>query len=139
VKGPADTFKVGVLRGTERFFVEPDGTLEAGDQLGFFYSASRAGFLTVIDRDETGRLTLLTDALAIAPGEAVSLPDGAELEPGKGCDWLVAVFSDRPLDRARVEAAVRAAPQVSERCGYARPVLVEARSIETLRVGRAGR
>jgi hypothetical protein len=111
-KGETDAFAVAVQHGASRRFAKPGETLFERDQLGFFYSASDAGALTIWNRDSQGRVDRLTEMREIAPGDQVPLADGAMAGPGRGCEWFIAVFSDRPLDRTAVEAAIeRADPE----------------------------
>jgi hypothetical protein len=118
VKGEADHMDVAVQRKGQRFRLRPPGQLEDGDQLGFFYTAERPGYLALFDLRASGEASLLfpSDAPrsgAIAAGSEVPLPDGGTFTRAPGCEWLVAVFSDRPLAIETSSAALRTAAAAS--------------------------
>lgn len=118
VKGEADHIDVAVQRKGQRFRLRPPGQLEDGDQLGFFYTAQRPGYLTLFDLRASGEASLLFPrhaprSGAIAAGSEIPLPDGGTFTPAPGCEWLVAVFSDRPLAIETEAGALRAAATAS--------------------------
>jgi hypothetical protein len=107
---PKGTWQLHVAaeRSGHTFRVVDGSVLQTGDQLGFFYTAERPGYLMILYADEEGEIIRLYPALkphsaAAAEGKNIRIPDGAELSPGEGCEWVVGLFSDRPLtgDSAR--------------------------------------
>jgi hypothetical protein len=118
LKGGADTMVLAVQRGNTRFTARPGDRLEEGDRLGFFYSAMSAGHLAVIDLTASGESTVLfpqgsQSSSPIPPGERLALPDNGTVGKVESCEWLVAIFSDRPLPlsdlKERLSAEVKAA------------------------------
>jgi hypothetical protein len=117
--GPREKERVLVPKGTwqlhvaaERsghtFRVQDGSILQTGDQLGFFYTAERPGYLMILYADEEGEIVRLFPALKpqsaiAAEGKNIRIPDGAELSPGEGCEWVLGLFSDQPFtgDQAR--------------------------------------
>jgi len=111
---PTDALAVAVQRGTRRFTARPGDLLQDGDQLGLFYSATTTVHLAVLHRDEAGAVTPLFPAAGVtsqrvAAGRERPLPDGAVLEAGAGCEWLVAIFSPGPQAVAELSRYVRRA------------------------------
>jgi hypothetical protein len=103
VKGENDALFVAVKRGADGFSARPFEQLVTGDQIGLFYTSQQAGFLAVFNVDETGTVTRLfpaakTKSASIEKAERSPLPDGATVREGSGCEWVVAVFSDVPLE-----------------------------------------
>lgn len=88
-----------------------DGTrVEPGDRLGFFYSAEREGYLMIWYASETEAVRIFPAAHAgserVPPGSELPLRDGATLTPGTGCEWIIGVFSGRPLADADARAVI---------------------------------
>jgi hypothetical protein len=134
VKGEADHMDVAVQRKGQRFRLRPPGQLEDGDQLGFFYTAERPGYLALFDLRASGKASLLfpRDASrsgAIAAGSEIPLPDGGSFTRAPGCEWLVAVFSDRPLAIETSSAALRNAAAASGPACDLQPEIAGARTI----------
>jgi len=107
---PKGTWQLHVAaeRSGHTFRVQNGSILQTGDQLGFFYTAERPGYLMILYADEEGEIIRLFPALepqsAIADeGKNIRVPDGAKLSPGEGCEWVVGLFSDQPItgDQAR--------------------------------------
>jgi len=112
VKGKTDSIAVAVQRGTAHFAAEPGSGLEVGDRLGFFYSAREEGFLILLDVSATAGMTVLfpagkTTSGAIGVGVERPLPDNGAVERLDGCEWLIGVFSSRPLSVADVRAELQ--------------------------------
>lgn len=113
IKGPF-RIHVAVQRGERRFVAASGDRFEAGDVLGFFYTAPEDGYLSVLFIDSQGKITWVFPARP--PGRVLSgverpLPDGAVLEPGKGCEWIVGFFSREPADLEEFETLLRRAVQ----------------------------
>ena len=102
VKGFDDELIVSVKRGTGRFTLNPNDELRDGDRLNLVYSAARRGHLVVVSRDASGEVLALhptsgTQSAPIFAGDRITLKDGAVVDAGQGCEWIIAVFSDTPL------------------------------------------
>ncbi len=122
IKGFEDRISVVVQRGTKQFVLAPLDKLQKGDRLAITYSANRAGFLLIVSRDTEGRATLLypttgTESAPISADENIPLKEGGFVEQGTGCEWVIAVFSDEPLDVGRVLRAVEESRKNSKECG----------------------
>ena len=139
VKGPGgDAFHVAVQRDNERFRLQPGQTLEDGDRLGFFYTASEPGYLALLSASREGRVSVLyprdvTHAASIVAGSEKPLPDGGVFRRRADCEWLVAVFSDGPLPLAPLVESLRdAAAAADDDCALAF-VAPRARTVSVLR------
>ena len=85
-----------------------------GDRLGFFYTAPAAGHMLIFygeiaDGPQLTRLFPAEGPPGSAPvqaGKAVPVPDGAVVGPGAGCEWVVGLFSEAPIDEAAAQKAV---------------------------------
>ncbi len=102
VKGVDYGMNMAVQRGTERFTLQPGESVETGDHLGLFYSAPERTFLAVFSVDRDGKSSLLfpvggQTSASVEPAVQSPLPDGAVVREGSACEWIVAVFSERPL------------------------------------------
>ena len=122
VKGEGDRFIVAVARGAARFVAEPLTRIETDDRLGMFYTTTRGGYLMVLSRDRSGKVLLLHPSgsemsAPIVVGENISLKEGAIAEPGSGCEWIVAVFSDAPLIFKEAAEAVESGRPSDRECG----------------------
>jgi len=67
--------------------------------------------LLILYADESGQIVRLvpaeqTRAASVEPGHQLRLPDGAVLSPGRGCEWVVALFSTASLSNQEAAAAV---------------------------------
>lgn len=136
LKGEEDRFFVAIGRGAARFTAEPFERLVTGDRLGMFYSARRAGHLMVVNLDSAGNLSLLYPAgqetsAEMRPGTRISLPDGAIVREGTGCEWIVAVFSEDPLLVSDVNESVRQAERRDSPCTLD-PTIAKARTLRVL-------
>jgi hypothetical protein len=110
---------VAVARGDRRFVAASGAELQAGDRLGFFYSSPTAGYLVLLFADENGTVARLyppAEPERLPAGERVRLADGALVEPGSGCEWIVGVFTAERPDVARLEGALRGALRRREAC-----------------------
>lgn len=86
-----------------------EGTLlQPGDGLRFSVNAPSAGFAVVLERDDTGRVTVVApfDArIPMAVGEGVTvLPDSAVLDGVKGRERFVTIFSPHAFELREVSA-----------------------------------
>jgi hypothetical protein len=93
---------VAVKRQGRAFEFQSGSKLQKGDKLGFFYSTSTAGYLTVLFGEHQGRFVQLVpagskDALSVAAGNEQRLPDGALVSDGQQCEWIIGVFSEQPF------------------------------------------
>jgi hypothetical protein len=121
IKGTPDSFFVGVSRGPHRFSAEPFDKLEENDSLGMFYTAKEDGFLMVINMDNSRNVSLLypvgqTESGAIRAGKEVSLSDGALVQAGSGCEWVVAAFSDAPIQLKEMTRVLKGAAVSKRPC-----------------------
>jgi hypothetical protein len=103
----------GVERSGHEFLAYDGIRLETGDRLGFFYTAEQPGTMMILYADEAGDIVLIYPAQAktsarIDAGREVRVPDGAVVDPGRGCEWVIGLFSDRPF-------AIRTAHEVIRR------------------------
>lgn len=106
-KGPGALLSVVARRGEATFVVRPDTRLRAGDVLGFFVTAPRAGHVAVHLVDGAGATRLAPSGGRVGwfpAGARVPLPEGARMTAGAGCEWIGAAFSDRPLPAGAIEA-----------------------------------
>jgi hypothetical protein len=136
IKGHDDGFFVGVSRGPHRFSAEPFDKLEKHDSLGMFYTAKEAGYLMVVNMDNTRSVSLLypvgeNQSGAIGPGVEVSLSDGAEVQAGSGCEWIIAFFSDAPIPVSDVFRVVKEVTVLNKTCDL-HVSMPEARTIRVL-------
>ena len=88
--------------------VLPDARLRKGDLLRFAYAAPEAGFLVILDLDATQQVTVFhpfgeNEAARVVAGGDLLLGTVA-LDDSLGSEWVVAVFSPKPLDVRRLEA-----------------------------------
>ena len=122
IKGAEDALFAAVERGITQFTLRPHDRLEVGDRIGLFYSAKRDGYVAVLALDGEGNVTRVYPSegfvsASIASAERASLSTGALVQEGNGCEWLVAVFSDRPLDLDSLAFAVAKAKHTNVSCG----------------------
>lgn len=82
--------------------------LQPGDALRFSVNAPAAGFAVVLERDDSGRVTVVAPFDARAPlavGEGLTvLPDSAVLDAVKGRERFVTIFSPHAFDLHEVSA-----------------------------------
>ncbi|MBN2531191.1 MAG: hypothetical protein JXR76_32710 [Deltaproteobacteria bacterium] len=124
VKGRADDISVVIRRNGRAFIARPSEPLQTGDDLGFFYSAKKKGYLALFTRDSSKSVYLLhpvdgVRSASIDAGLNVSLPDGASVETVSRCEWVIGVFSDSPLSVADLERNVADAMETNSSCGLA--------------------
>ena len=122
IKGFEDRLSITVKRNNTQFAFTPDDNLEINDRLAFSYAAEREGYLMIFSRDAAGRTNLLhpkdtTTSAKIFAGERIALPDGAVVDTGEGCEWIVAVFSDTPLEWTNVSRAAKNGATTGRGCG----------------------
>jgi hypothetical protein len=111
IKGPYQ-LQLAVQRGDRRFVGASGSRFETGDVLGLFYTAPEERWLVVFFSDAGGNISQVFPGGApvkVPAGVERPLPDGAVLEPGEGCEWLVALFSTEPLDTEQARRALRRA------------------------------
>ncbi len=138
----ADQFFMAIERGQTRFTARPLDELMTNDRLGFFYTADAPGYLTIVSLDDNAVATLLypvneTSSAPIAAGEQIPIVDGAVVGDGVGCEWIVAVFSDKPLISQDVKDAIfnSAVQHTDSECGLLLDV-PEARTVLILPMKR---
>jgi len=100
-KGPWQ-LHVAIERAGRAHRAAPGELLKEGDHLGFFYSAESPGFLAVVSADLSGEIVRLHPtaqdfSAPVAAGREVRLSAGAALGPARGCEWIVALFSNKPF------------------------------------------
>lgn len=110
-----------------------DALLQAGDVLRFAYDAPRPGYLMVLDLDGTEEATSVYPLGAersapIAPGGPQPLPGAIKLDDRPGPEWLIAVFSETPIELEALSSQLRGQ---SRRAKLA--VRCQACQVETLR------
>jgi hypothetical protein len=89
-----------VKRGAESFAF--DGrALATGDTLLFRYTTTRK-HLTVIDAEASGKIAVVIDQ-PIEPGTRRTAPTGVALDDYRGEEKIIALFSDGPLDKTKLE------------------------------------
>jgi hypothetical protein len=112
---------VGVKRDGQTFVASPLQVLKTGDRVGFFYTASKSGYLAVVNRDGMGTASVMfpngaLSSARIDAGKEIPIPDGAVVERGKACEWIVAVFSDEPMQLEKIKSTVENARPNGENC-----------------------
>lgn len=108
--------------------VTPDLLLRAGDRLRFAYAAPSPGWITILDKDGTGQVSVFYPFHAqggapIQAGSADPLPGTIALDDARGPEWLVAVFSPQPIDVSSLKTQLARTPAggtPSLRCGGCR-------------------
>lgn len=120
-KGDADRLIVAVDRAGRQFRAQPGQVLMQEDRLGFFYSTERAGYVAVFARDSGGMVTIIhpvpgEQSAPVERGREIPLSGGAVADVGSGCEWAVAVFSDEPLDLARLKDDIRQGSTEAQQC-----------------------
>ncbi len=111
--------------------------LEDADQLRLSYSAKRSGRLSLVWVDGAGSVTVLrpgelAPSAEISAGEDRPLEPALRVTPGTGCEWLVAVFSDQPLQPEYLTLALQHAPRPAEACSLELADLPGARHVEVM-------
>jgi hypothetical protein len=136
----ADRFDVAVQRGQDRFRLAAHAKVLPGDQLGFFYSSSTKGHLAILSVDAAGSVDVLhpsnsASSTQIEAGVHVPLPDGAIASGGSGCEWIVGVFSDAPIDIRQLRSILKSSPRSTADCNLD-PHVPSARAVQTIPVAR---
>jgi hypothetical protein len=121
LKGPSGPLQVVYLRpgaqGPQR--VERDMRLKAGDALRFTYNAPTAGHLLILDLDGTGKASVFVpfdgqQSKVVRAAHHEPMPGSVILDDAPGPEWIVAVFSPRPLQAAPLLAALEAQSGATE-------------------------
>jgi hypothetical protein len=120
-RGSGVTLKGGLTsitlkRGEAISSVAPGSTLAPGDALRFSVRAPRDGYALVLEKDGTGKVTVVAPFGAkepfAVPAGTIVLPDSAVLDAVRGQETFVTLFSERPFDVERAVAALqRGAPR----------------------------
>jgi hypothetical protein len=128
---------VAAQRNGANFRVENGSMLEVGDQLGFFYSARKPGYLTIMYTDQSGQIVRIFPATAdnsafIEPGDRVRLPDGAKVSTGQGCEWVIGLFSKNNLSDKMSQEIITGMLAERDKCRLKAPdqKLIEQLSID---------
>jgi len=110
-----DGFRVAVARAGAAGapdLASNDTVVHPGDALRFSYEAGRDGHLLVLDLDGRGEASVLQPygagaSAPLAAGQRDFLPGSVVLDDAPGPEFLVAVFSPRPLEAAPLLEALR--------------------------------
>ncbi|MFY0571155.1 hypothetical protein ACN28E_46005 [Archangium lansingense] len=111
LKGGA--FRVVVSRaGGPPELLGPDAQVQPGDALRFSYEDIEAGHLLVLELDGRGTASVFhphgsATSAPLPAGQRDFLPGSVVLDDAPGPEWLVAVFSPRPLEAAPLLEALR--------------------------------
>lgn len=114
VRMKGDAFRVVVSRGGGApELLAPDAQVHPGDALRFAYEAPEAGHLLVLELDGRGAASVFhpygsATSAPLAAGQREFLPGSVVLDDAPGPEWLLAVFSPRPLEAAPLLEALRA-------------------------------
>ena len=124
LKGTGDKIHLAVQRASSNFRLKKGDKILSGDKLGLFYTAEASGFLAIFSLNAKGQTEVLfpTDGNMSAHVEAASqkaLSDGAIVDEGSGCEWIIGVFSDEPLPLRKMEAFIRDAQFNNQTCSLA--------------------
>ena len=93
------------------FRIHNGAELKTDDQLGLFYTSEHDAYLTVYYLDQAGDAVRLfparqPESALVQAGVATPLPDGARVNAGQGCEWIVGMMSSRPLADATARELV---------------------------------
>ena len=126
---------MAIQRGDAKYKLRPMARIKRGDIIGLFYSATKTGYIAVFSHDQARRTTLLypsrrTESASIAAKHQAPLPDGAVVEQGTGCEWFVAVFSDKPLSLKTLSAQIAESHHVNNSCN----LILDIKDARTVRV-----
>jgi hypothetical protein len=117
IKGDGLAAELYVKRGERVFRPQRDERLRAGDRVRLSVETARAGYLTLLARDDGGTVSVYYDRLPVQPGRFIA-PDSLLLDDSASDEvWLVLLSSEPRAgqDLAQAFAAGRApdAPHVS--------------------------
>ena len=104
--------QVAVERKGQRFAANSGDEFEAGDLLGFFYTAPTATWPVVLYSDAEGNVEQIFPEARPEPmpaGVEMPLPVSAVLEAGEGCEWIAAFFSTKSPNLKQLESAFKRA------------------------------
>lgn len=114
---------VGVERDGREFRLDGQTPLRAGDRIGLFYDATEPGYVAAYFVDDGGALTALLDGagVGVVPGREASLPAGGVLQTAEGCEYIVGLFSPKPMSATRTRAIVEHMAAGAVDCRLAAP------------------
>ena len=141
-KSSADRLFVVAKRGESEFRLNPLNGLKRNDSIGLFYSAEEPGYLMILNIDNSGQVAPLYPIGSQTSGRMdsgihVPLPVEGTVEEGDGCEWIVAVFSDTPLEIEDVAAQLKRSERssVENKCRL-EPDIRRTRTVRVLSVTR---
>lgn len=108
-----DAFRVVAARdGGPPELLGADAQVRPGDALRFAYEAPEAGHLLVLELDGRGAASVFypygsATSAPLAAGQREFLPGSVVLDDAPGPEWLLAVFSPRPLEAGPLLEALR--------------------------------
>ena len=93
--------------------VAADARLRKGDALRFAYDSDVAGHLLILDLDGTGEASVFypyggSGSAPLAAGSSDFLAGSVVLDDAPGPEWIIALFSPRPLEAETFLAQLRA-------------------------------
>ncbi len=141
-KGPKDSISVVIRRDNRLLKATHADTLLNGDQLGFFYSTQTPAYFALFTRDSDGEVFVLypasgKESVLVQPGENVPLPDGATVEEPGPCEWVVGVFSKKPLQLKNLVEQVKRAKVSGASCDLKLKIKdTRTRAVYTFRGGK---
>ncbi|MDB5102657.1 MAG: hypothetical protein JWP91_346 [Fibrobacteres bacterium] len=144
VKG--EEFRLGFLAGGPVLAeVAPGQSFRAGDRLQPLYSSAREGFIALFSIDEVGTVTSYSEGPGHAspPAQGRTLPYAVELDGSSGGELFIAIRTDVPADRRKVESELRSAWEANGRKlegmrpSLGRAGFTDAR-ISTFQIGKQG-
>jgi len=115
----AGRIHLAVRRGDREFVARSGDRLEAGDQLGLFYTATEETWLVILFADDRGEVTTLYPSgkpQILPPAKQGALPSGAVVEQGSGCEWFVGFFSPNPRPVAELNQSLQRAVKHRRNC-----------------------
>lgn len=94
--------RISVKRGETVSTLTSGEKLAPGDALRFEVQAKSDGFAVVLERDATGKVTVVApfdakEPMAVRAG-TTELPDSAVLDATRGPETFITIFSERPFD-----------------------------------------
>ncbi|MDY7231872.1 DUF4384 domain-containing protein [Hyalangium rubrum] len=113
VREKGDGFRVVAARaGGAPELLGADAQVRPGDALRFAYEAPEAGHLLVLELDGRGAASVFypygaATSAPLGAGQREFLPGSVVLDDAPGPEWLLAVFSPRPLEAAPLLEALR--------------------------------